>query len=268
MNLSELKAGVLFAKRYRVEKVLGAGGMGLVFKANDEQLKIRVAVKVLLKAASNNDNELLMAARRLKDEARATAMLSIPYLVKVFDAGEEPGIGPYIVYEFLPGVSLEDRIGEGELGAAQAMKLVIRPLLLGLAALHEKGIIHRDVKPGNLFKGHDGTYLLGDLGLAYFADKEARTKTGAVVGTMHYVALERIANSVIVADSSDDCYAAAHTIIKTLTGKHLRNLLPHHYPLLGKKAKPLTADALATCGITIGMAQPLVKAVQWDRESR
>ena len=265
---SGIKVGMLFATRYRVEKLLGAGGMGLVFKANDEQMRIRVAVKVLLKATIKTDEALLMAARRLKDEARATAMLASPHLVKIFDAGEDPSFGPFIVYEYLPGDSLCDRLGEGELGAARAMKMVIRPLLLGLHALHEKGIVHRDVKPGNLFLGHDSTYLLGDLGLALFEEKEARTKTGAVVGTMHYVPPERLVDNELPADSSDDCYAAAHTIIEALTGQHLRNLLPKHYPLLGSKAKPLTAELLTKSGVLAGMAEPLVKAIQWDREKR
>jgi len=178
-----------------------------------------VALKVLL-AVIGAEGDIADEAARLRDEAAAAGKLRHPGLVSVLDAGDDPAVGPYVVYEYMSRGTLRDRLSDcGPLGWSEAARLVGRPLFAALAALHDHGVVHRDVKPENLLAGDDGTYKLGDFGLAHFGGRSARTATGLVVGTPGYVAPEAFVRGAGRPGPEADLYAAAVTMVEAATGR-------------------------------------------------
>ena len=264
-----LAPGDLFANQYKLEEVLGEGGMGLVFKAKDQKRGITVALKLLLQKQKTGGSEILQAAAiRLRDEARAAAKLNHRGLVKIFDAGEDDHYGPYIVYEYLSGGSLASQLEHGGMGFKKAIEKIAVPLLNALAELHENNILHRDVKPENIFLSKDGVFRLGDFGLAKFDEKEAKTKTGGIVGTLAYIAPDRVIPPRSEVDESDDCYAAAHTIIEAITGKHFGQLAGGYNPFLQLNSLMFNADDLAEHSIPLSAAETLLQAIHRERTQR
>jgi serine/threonine protein kinase len=174
----------LLGKRYRLERVLGTGGMATVWLARDERLRRPVAAKILSDTLAADPAYL----RRFHREARVAAGLSHPNLVKVYDFGGE-GERPYLVMEYVERGSLADRISEGSARGLDASRLA-RELLEALDHIHGAGIVHRDVKPGNVLIAPDGTAKLTDFGIAQPEGATRLTSTGLVVGTRSYIAPE------------------------------------------------------------------------------
>ena len=177
-----IAAGQLLKNRFRLERLLGHGGMAAVWLGHDEVLERPVAVKVLSDTIAS-DPEFVARFRR---EARTAAALSHPNLVDVYDYSEE-GERPYLVMQFVPGETLAARQTRGE--AVDCGKLA-RELLEALAHIHEAGILHRDVKPGNVIVEPDGTAKLIDFGIALPRDATALTSTGLILATERYAAPE------------------------------------------------------------------------------
>ena len=183
-------AGLVLDGRYRLESLLGEGGMGTVWVGSQLALQRRVAVKSLRLASPSH-------RARLRREALALAAVHHPSIVEVHDYGETEGGVPYVVMEFVRGESLSARIErEGALHAEEAVNLVL-PLLDGLAAAHRAGVVHRDIKPDNvvLASGPTGAFAkLLDFGVARVdSDDEARlTLDGSFVGTPAYTAPEQM----------------------------------------------------------------------------
>ncbi len=252
---------------YRLLFLVGEGGMGAVFKAKDTQSGAEVALKFIIRRKEHSDDAMTLA-RRLRDEAVATSAVTNPHLARLISTGEDEELGPYVVYEFLSGGSLRSFLDkEGPLGIEATLSCVARPLLLGLHSLHEEGIIHRDVKPDNLLNCGDGIYKLGDLGLAHFEGRQAKTRTGVIVGTPGYVAPEMLLDGDWKPTSAADCYAAALVIIEAATGK---------MPFKGEGAA-LVRSQLATepsCGSLVRLGLPhsvarvLTEALLRDPEIR
>ncbi|MBV9131954.1 MAG: serine/threonine protein kinase, partial [Chloroflexi bacterium] len=173
--------------RYRLISEIARGGMAVVWRAEDTLLDRQVAVKVLHPQFAG-DPEFLERFRR---EARAAARLSHPNIVPIYDVGEDGGI-PYIVMELVEGGNLKDRIR----AAAPLPDAEIRSIGATLAATldyaHHKGIIHRDVKPQNVLLGEDGRARLTDFGIAQAMASSGLTRTGAVMGSVHYIAPELV----------------------------------------------------------------------------
>src|SRR6185437_11223999 len=168
---------------YEIVAALGAGGMGEVYRARDPRLGREVALKVL-PAGSAGDAERL---RRFEQEARATAALSHPNILAVFDVGRQGDV-PYIVSELLEGETLRTRLTDGPLPARKSVDYALQ-IVRGLAAAHDHGIIHRDLKPENLFLTRDGHVKILDFGLAKLAMPEqsaagvpAETALGSITG--------------------------------------------------------------------------------------
>ncbi|MBS2019750.1 MAG: protein kinase [Deltaproteobacteria bacterium] len=210
--------GRVLAGRYRLGARLGEGGMGVVYEAIHLQLGRRVAVKTILEIGDPRD------IARLHDEAMTAASLSHPCIVQVTDFGAADGDAPpFLVMELLNGESLSARLArEGKLPVDRAAKIVLQ-LLAALAAAHDARILHRDVKPSNVFlvPGVDGSepmVKVVDFGIAKFQDDASkRTTTGKVVGTLAYMAPEVLRGKP--ATASSDLYAAGVCLFEMLTGK-------------------------------------------------
>jgi serine/threonine protein kinase len=200
------------AERYELGPVLGRGGMGEVRAATDVRLHREVAVKLLRADLAEMDE----VRARFEGEARAAAALVHPNVVAVFDAGEDDG-APFIVMERLPGRTLADELAERTLSTAEVYD-VARSVLGALEAAHGAGIVHRDVKPGNVLRSTDGTWKVADFGIAKSAEVAGDiTVTGVMIGTPAYVAPERIEGRP--ATPASDLYATGVVLYEALSGR-------------------------------------------------
>jgi serine/threonine protein kinase len=207
-----MDTGSLIGGRYRIGAVLGQGGMAEVRAGHDSRLDRAVAIKILLPE---------MAAQRglrarFNSEARLAARLVHPHVVSVFDVGEDSGV-PYIVMERLSGLTLRDRIAQAPLSEEAGWALALQ-LLAALAAAHNAGIVHRDVKPGNVLVGPRGQWKLGDFGIGKLMDPNVtQTLTSLLIGTPAYLAPERIAGRT--ATPASDIYSLGVLLYEALAGR-------------------------------------------------
>lgn len=200
---------------YDVEALLGRGAMGMVLKCTDRALERPVALKVLAPEVAGDD----VARKRFLREARAAAKLDHPHIVRILTIGEDEDL-PYIVMEYVPGQSLASRIAEeGALETRQAVRLALQ-LLDALGEAHAAGLIHRDVKPGNVLLDQSGDRIkLADFGLARgVADAIRHTRVGMVVGTPQYMSPEQ-AKGEYHLDARTDLFSAGIVLFEMLTGK-------------------------------------------------
>jgi beta-lactam-binding protein with PASTA domain/serine/threonine protein kinase len=210
-TLSRLQAGQLLDGRYRVGSWIARGGMATVYLGTDTKLDRTVALKIA-HAELAHDPDFV---RRFTGEARSVARLSSPNVVGVYDQGSH-GALPYLVMEYVPGQTLRELMrARGRLEPREALD-VISGVLTGLAAAHEGGIVHRDVKPENVLLGAGNVIKVADFGLARAASRASHTQTGMLIGTAAYLAPEQVARSV--SDSRTDVYAAGVMLFEMLTG--------------------------------------------------
>ena len=172
--------------QFTIEEKISESTTTAVYRAFDEQLHRRVLLKVLHKHLANDPD---LRARFVR-EARACAALRSDHIVQVFDLTEIDG-APAIVMEFVDGRSLKEIIAAGEMRDVDGVHTVTLHVLRGLATAHGKGIVHRDIKPGNILVGSDGTVKVTDFGLASFAASPTVTMDGMVLGTPAYMAPEQ-----------------------------------------------------------------------------
>ncbi len=197
---------------YRIEGVLGRGATGVVYRARQVSVDRVVALKVLHK-------ELVGARRaeqRLQREARTTARLAHPNIISAIDMGEVGGVWWYAM-ELVDGVSLQDRIKEGALSEREALRLFI-PLAEALQHAFERGVVHRDIKPGNILVERAGRARLVDLGLAVADDDPLLTKSGGTLGTPHYISPEQ-ARDPRSADVQSDLWSFGATLYHAVCGR-------------------------------------------------
>jgi serine/threonine protein kinase len=199
--------------KYNVEGVLGRGGMGVVYKAVDSQIGRYVAIKMI---TSGGDPSLL---ERFKSEARSTGSLQCPNIVTVYDFGEQDG-NPYLVMQFLEGSSLESMIQKGvALTLSERLGIMI-DVCNGLAYAHQRGVIHRDIKPGNIMVlrdgVNDGMAVIVDFGIARIGGDARLTKTDQIVGSVHYMSAEQLQAKEL--DNRTDIYATGVVLFQLLTG--------------------------------------------------
>ena len=202
--------GETLSGRFRIERLLGRGGMSSVWQAYDEELGRPVAIKLLharrLESADSVD--------RFEREARTLALLAHPGIVTVIDRGETDG-RPFIVCELVDGHDLHERISlEGRLPLAEALAIAVQ-VAAALAYAHERGVIHRDVKPHNVLLTADGHAKLTDFGIARVDDAPALTNPGRVLGTGDYVAPEQAQGHAL--DGRADIYALGALLYHCLT---------------------------------------------------
>jgi eukaryotic-like serine/threonine-protein kinase len=210
-TLSRLQAGQLLDGRYRVGSWIARGGMATVYLGTDTKLDRTVALKVA-HAELAHDPDFV---RRFTGEARSSARLSSPNVVAVYDQGSHAGL-PYLVMEYVPGQTLRELMrSRGRLEPREALD-IISGVLAGLAAAHEAGIVHRDVKPENVLLGVGNVIKVADFGLARAASQVSHTQTGMIIGTAAYLAPEQVTRSA--SDSRSDVYAAGVMLFEMLTG--------------------------------------------------
>ena len=207
---------------YRIVEQIGAGGMGVVYRAHDERLDRDVAIKVLPEEVAHSGDRLT----RFEREAKAVAQLAHPNILEIWDFGSEDGI-PYAVMELLDGKSLREIIRSSGLSTGKAVDYAMA-IADGLAAAHDKGIIHRDLKPENAFLTRDGRIKILDFGLAKLrvpdADLMTETPTqtldtapGDLIGTIPYMAPEQVQGKP--ADHRSDIFALGVVLYEMLTGQ-------------------------------------------------
>jgi serine/threonine protein kinase len=200
--------GTVTAGRYRVERELGRGGMATVYLARDEELRRPVALKVL---ADQLPGEDAFRTRFLR-EARLAGRLSHPNVVQVYDAGETNG-RPFIVMEYVAGKTLAEC---GRLAPDRVVELGLQACA-GLQHAHDAGLVHRDVKPGNLLLRDDGVLKVVDFGIARAAETTRLTQAGTLLGTAAYLAPEQIAGED--ASTASDVYSLGAVLYELLTGR-------------------------------------------------
>ncbi|MCS0600156.1 serine/threonine protein kinase [Streptomyces sp. LP11] len=208
--------GLLIAGRYRLADSIGSGGMGRVWRAHDEVLHRKVAVKELTAALYVSDSDQAVLLARTRAEARAAARINHSAVVTVHDVLEHDG-RPWIVMELVEGNSLADAVKErGRVEPREAARIGMW-VLRALRAAHSAGVLHRDVKPGNVLLGRDGRVLLTDFGIAQIEGDTTITRTGEVVGSVDYLAPERVRGHD--PGPSSDLWALGATLYTAVEGR-------------------------------------------------
>lgn len=198
--------------RYEIHELIGVGGMAYVYKAYDRVEGRWVAIKILKEEFSNNSDFL----RRFRNESKAIAVLNHPNIVKVYDVSFGDQI-QYIVMEFIDGITLKEYIEqEGTIRWQEAVHFTTQ-ILMALECAHEKGIIHRDIKPQNIMLLQDGSIKVADFGIARFLQSETQTMTDKAIGSVHYIAPEQ-ASGDYTTDKAD-IYSVGVMLYEMLTGK-------------------------------------------------
>ena len=225
--------GTQLSGRYRLDAQVGTGGMSTVYRAFDATLERRVAVKLMHREIAHDSQQL----ERFRREARAVAQLSHPHIVSVIDAGEDDG-RPYIVFEYVEGETLKDTIRRlGRLPIDEALAYAIE-IARALHCAHQRGIVHRDIKPQNVLIDEEGSAKVTDFGIARSLDEEGLTADGRVLGTTDYVSPEQALGQDV--NGQSDIYSLGVVLYEMLTGdvpfhgenqvavamKHVREDLP------------------------------------------
>jgi serine/threonine-protein kinase len=209
-----LQPGRVLGGRYRLEREIARGGMGTVWEADDPLLARRVAVKILDQAIGTDES----IRARFRREAIAAAAVTHPNIVATYDTGEDDGIA-YIVMELVHGITLRQLIDrDGAVGVGDAAAITYQ-VADALSVAHARGLVHRDVKPGNVLVQPDGRVKVTDFGIAKAADSggEELTRTGMVVGTARYLAPEQVDGRAV--DERVDIYSLGLVLYEMLCGK-------------------------------------------------
>jgi serine/threonine protein kinase len=201
----------LIAGRYQVGEVIGTGGMGEVRAGHDTKLDRPVAIK-LLRRELVEEPDLKV---RFESEAKAAARITHPNVVGVFDTGEHEEV-PYIVMELLSGRTLADELREGPLEPERVKRIGLE-ILSALEASHQQGILHRDLKPGNVLIAKDGSVKVADFGVAKITEGMDITMAGTMIGTPSYLAPERVNGEP--ATTASDVYSVGVMLYELLTGQ-------------------------------------------------
>jgi serine/threonine protein kinase len=203
--------GELIAGRYELEVLVGSGGMSNVFRAHDRLLERTVALKILHEQYTRDADYV----ERFRREARAVAQLAHPNIVTVIDRGEQDG-RQFIVFEYVDGQNLKELSAGGPLDPREAIRLALQ-VAHALSFAHDRGLVHRDVKPQNVLLNDDGQAKVTDFGIARSLDVHGVTQTGTVLGTSDYIAPEQARGQKV--DPKTDIYSLGAVLYELLTGE-------------------------------------------------
>jgi serine/threonine-protein kinase len=246
---------------YDIIGVLGRGAMGVVYHARQVALKRDVAVKMILAGGHAGEQE----RKRFLAEAEVIASIQHPGVVQVFDYGTQDGL-PYFVMEFCPGGALADRLNGKPIPEADAARLVAS-LADAVHAAHEKGVVHRDLKPGNVLLTADGSPKVADFGLARQADGSRLTATGAIMGTPAYMAPEQ-ARGLKAIGPAADVYALGTILYECLTGRvPFKGETSHDTMMRVISEEPFSPRAL-TPGVSRDLEAVCLRCLQKDPARR
>jgi len=247
---------------YHITRVLGRGGMGVVYEAEDTALGIPVALKSISAALARD----AAFVRRFRTEARAMARVASPHIVRVM-ALRETEEGLFIVMEYVDGGDLHARMAEGPM-AWDAFWPLLRQMLLGLEAAHAVGIVHRDIKPRNVLLTRDGTVKLTDFGLARLtADGEA-TVTQAVAGTLAYMSPEQV-RSLPTLDGRSDLFSLGLLTYEALAGRLPFDRTAGEFTVMRSIVEtPFPPPTEFAPGVPPGVAHALMRALEKDPDRR
>ncbi len=247
----QLEPGQLLANRYEIKRVLGAGGMGMVYKATDMELGETVAIKTLRPEMMDMDPAAL---DRFRSEIRLARKISHRNVVRTHDIGESGGLY-FITMEYVEGSTLKDLIiARGRL-PAPAVIAIGKQLCRALEVAHEAGVIHRDIKPQNMVVEADGVLKVMDFGIARLQSRsEGHTQAGMVVGTPEYMSPEQLRGDEL--DARADLYSAGVVLYESLTGK-----LPHIADTPGALIGKVLSESPAPPRASVAEVSPALSAV-------
>ena len=208
----EPQVGQLFAARYEIQSILGRGGMGIVYKAHDRDLDDVVAIKTLRSDALSADPTLL---DRFKQEIRLARRITHPNILRTHDLGETNGLR-YLSMEFVKGITLKQMVEQDQLIPTPVALRVAKQICAGLAAAHEVGVIHRDIKPQNIIIETTGGLKVMDFGIARLTQDRGMTATGTVIGTPDYMSPEQARGLNL--DFRSDIYSTGVVLYELFTG--------------------------------------------------
>ena len=208
--------GRRIAGRYRLTEQIGRGGMGTVWRADDEVLGRQVAIKRLHARPELSADELATLFERTRREARSAARIAHPNVIVVHDVVDDEG-RPCIVMEYVPGPTLAELLKDGRTLPYQEAARIGLDMVAALRAAHAAGVLHRDVKPGNVLLGTGDRLVLTDFGIAMTDGTSTLTKTGEMVGSIHYMAPERIRG--LTPGTASDLWALGATLYQAVEGR-------------------------------------------------
>lgn len=207
-----LEIGAVLANRYEIVEILGEGGMGAVYKARDTELDRIIALKVIRPELAKNPEIL----QRFKQELILARQVTDRNIIRIFDLGEADGIR-FITMEYVEGNSLHQILRDrGKIPVGESVE-IMKQVLQGLRAAHREGVVHRDLKPGNIMRDGTGRILVMDFGLARSLQSNGMTQTGAVLGTMDYMSPEQAKGEEV--DQRSDLFTVGLIFFEILTGK-------------------------------------------------
>ena len=212
ISSNEPQVGTVFAGRYEIQSVLGRGGMGIVYKARDRELDDLVAIKTLRSEVLSADPSLL---DRFRQEIRLARRITHPNVLRTHDLGEANGLR-FLSMEFVKGLTLKHVLESGEILPTPVGLRIAKQVCAGLAAAHEVGVIHRDVKPQNIIIEPTGGLKIMDFGIARLTEDRGMTATGAVIGTPDYMSPEQARGLPL--DFRSDIYSTGVVLYEMFTG--------------------------------------------------
>ncbi len=261
MDSFEKYVGQVFDKRYRILKVIGIGGMAVVFEAADLLMRRNVAVK-MLKDDITNDQQ---SVKRFINESKAVAMLSHPNIVNIYDVSVKDNL-KYIVMELVEGITLKNYIlKKGGLSFNEIVNIT-EQILLALEHAHSKGIVHRDIKPQNIMMLKNGVIKVADFGIAKLPNAETVTMADKAIGTVFYISPEQASGKPI--DRRSDIYSLGITMYEMATGKlPFVADSPVSVAIMQVKNRPLPPRELKP-NLPIGIEQIILGAIEKNPDNR
>lgn len=247
--------------RYEIQEIIGVGGMAVVYKAYDNIDDRIVAVKILKEEFLQNEE----FRRRFKNESKAIAVLSHPNIVKVYDVSFGDRL-QYIVMEYVEGITLKEYIEQQKIISWKEAVHFVTQILRALQHAHDKGIIHRDIKPQNIMLLQNGNIKVTDFGIARFSRSETRTMTESAIGSVHYISPEQARGEIT--DDKADLYSVGVVLYEMLTGQ-----LPFQsdsavsVAIMQLQSDPKSPRELND-QIPVGLEQITMKAMQKDVRDR